>query len=154
MHTVLAFAAMAIPYSIKDAVGKRVLTEVIDKVPGFKVMCCDELSTRIIGSSLKLSDISDRGVATVENVMIEREPLPTMECIYFVEPCMVSTMAVCLYPTNMLMPVLQESWERIKNDFKDKDKPQYAKAHLFFTSKVRPAPNLQPLHQILPYARI
>lgn len=111
------WSSSTLPYNLQEEVGKRVITEILEKVPGFKVMCVDNFSKRIVGSCLKLSDVGDLGVTTVENLMIEREPLPSLDCIYFVEPT-------------------GESWERIKNDFRDKSNPMYQKAHLFFTSKV------------------
>ena len=76
--------------NIKLDCKKRLVTEMIEKVGGFKVMCVDSFGMRVISSCLKMSDITDYGVATVENVDLQREPLPDMECIYFVEPCTVS----------------------------------------------------------------
>jgi hypothetical protein len=103
--------------NLKAECAKRLIGEMIEKVAGFKVMCVDRTAMKVISSCLKMSDITDMGVAVVENVALQREPLPDMECIYFTEPSM-------------------ESWIKIRDDFKDTRKPQYRKAHLFFTSKV------------------
>ena len=108
---------MAAPFSVKELCKKRLITEMVEKVPGFKIMCVDTLGMKVLGSCVKVSDVTDLGIAVVEPVTNEREPLPDMECIYFIEPN-------------------TSSWERIRADFANKGKPKYKKAHLFFTSKV------------------
>jgi hypothetical protein len=108
---------MASGFSVKAQCAKRIISEMVEKVPGFKVMCVDEMAMKVVGSCLKVSDVTDLGIAVIEPITNTREPLADMECIYFVEPT-------------------PGSWERIRDDFKDKKSPQYKKAHLFFTSKV------------------
>ena len=77
--------------NIKAECSQRLLTEMIQKVDGFKILCVDSFGMKVVSSCLKMSDINDSGVATVENVELAREPLPDMECIYFVQPCMVNS---------------------------------------------------------------
>ena len=115
------------------------VAEMVERVPGFKVMCVDSFGMKVISSCLKMSDITDYGVATVENVELQREPLPDMECIYFVEPCMVwhyRELSSPLFRRVFSGRVAQNSWIKIRDDFQDRGQPQYRKAHLFFTSKV------------------
>ena len=104
-------------FSLKQQCAKRIISEMVEKVGGFKIMCVDQLAMKVLGNCLKVSDVTDLGIAVIEPVTNEREPLPDMECIYFVEPII-------------------SSWERIRDDFSNKQKPKYKKAHLFFTSKV------------------
>jgi syntaxin-binding protein 1 len=104
-------------FSVKQQCAKRIISEMVEKVPGFKIMCVDQMAMKVVGSCLKVSDVTDLGIAVIEPITNEREPLTDLECIYFVEPCV-------------------SSWERIRDDFADKKSPQYKKAHLFFTSKV------------------
>jgi len=107
------------PVNIKRVSATRLLEEMVKKVVGYpKVMCVDPLGMRIVSSCLKVSDMSDLGVAVIENLKIPREPLPALPCIYFLEPC-------------------QESLTALVNDFKKS--PMYKEAHLFFTSKISDA---------------
>ncbi len=51
----------------------------------------------------------------VEKIDIQREPVPSMDAIYFITPT-------------------QTSMDLLLKDFEDADEPQYGHAHLFFTS--------------------
>eukprot|EP01113_Clastostelium_recurvatum_P022373 TRINITY_DN2667_c0_g1_i1.p1 TRINITY_DN2667_c0_g1~~TRINITY_DN2667_c0_g1_i1.p1 ORF type:complete len:620 (-),score=203.59 TRINITY_DN2667_c0_g1_i1:32-1732(-) len=59
----------------------------------------------------------EENVTVVEKIDIMRQPLPNLEAIYFITPTV-------------------ESIDLFINDFKKKDKPMYAAAHLFFTSRL------------------
>ena len=59
---------MAAPFSVKELCKKRLITEMVEKVPGFKIMCGDTLGMKVLGSCVKVSDVTDLGIAVVEPV--------------------------------------------------------------------------------------
>ena len=79
----------------------------------YKVLVVDAFSTKVLSACVKMSDITEAGISLVEKLDVQREPLPTMEAIYFVTPTRASV-------------------TRIIADFQ-RGKKKYAKAHLVFT---------------------
>ena len=77
---------MSAGFSVQKQCAKRIITEMVEKVPGFKIMCVDTMAMKVLGSCMKVSDLTEFGVAVIEPVANAREPLADMECIYFVEP--------------------------------------------------------------------
>ena len=53
---------------------------------GWKVVVVDAASVKLISSAVRTLDILEEGVSLVENLEIRRQPMPTMEAIYFIEP--------------------------------------------------------------------
>lgn len=117
----------------------ELLDQVIDCVTdGFKVIVTDKEGLRVLGSLLKMFELSARNVTcrherdfsffitpstclVVENIDLSRKRFPDMDAIYFVSPS-------------------ASSVEHIIRDFKDLKRPQYLFIHLFF---------IQPLSETL-----
>uniref|UniRef100_A0A453AF32 SNARE-interacting protein KEULE n=1 Tax=Aegilops tauschii subsp. strangulata TaxID=200361 RepID=A0A453AF32_AEGTS len=52
----------------------------------WKVLIMDKLTVKIMSSSCKMGDITDQGVSLVEDLYKRRQPLPSMDAIYFMQP--------------------------------------------------------------------
>ena len=61
-------------FSVKQQCAKRIISEMVEKVPGFKIMCVDQMAMKVVGSCLKVSDVTDLGIAVIEPITNEREP--------------------------------------------------------------------------------
>ncbi|KAF7810171.1 SNARE-interacting protein KEULE [Senna tora] len=57
-----------------------------DSKSTWKVLIMDKLTVKIVSHSCKMDDITDEGVTLVEDIFKRRQPLPTMDAIYFVQP--------------------------------------------------------------------
>ena len=58
----------------------------MDPPSGWKILIVDGVSVRIMSSACRMFEITDEGVTIVENLDLPRQPMPTMEAVYFVEP--------------------------------------------------------------------
>jgi len=97
---------------------KGTLLKVVDSIGDkdqWKVMVVDEHAMQVISSACKVSDLLVKNVTIIENLSKKRQPFPTMDAIYFVSP------------TN-------DSVDKIIEDYNTPHKPQYANAHLLFSS--------------------
>uniref|UniRef100_M8BJP4 Protein transport Sec1a n=1 Tax=Aegilops tauschii TaxID=37682 RepID=M8BJP4_AEGTA len=52
----------------------------------WKVLIMDKFTVRIMGYACKMAEITDAGVSLVEDLFKRREPMPSMDVIYFVQP--------------------------------------------------------------------
>ncbi|KAM0868721.1 hypothetical protein ACQ4PT_041138 [Festuca glaucescens] len=52
----------------------------------WKVLIMDKFTVRIIGYACKMAEITDAGVSLVEDLFKRREPMPSMDAIYFLQP--------------------------------------------------------------------
>ncbi|XP_071735127.1 SNARE-interacting protein KEULE-like [Rutidosis leptorrhynchoides] len=52
----------------------------------WKVLIMDNVTVRIMSSLWKMSDLSFEGVSHVEVINMRRQPLPTMDAVYYIQP--------------------------------------------------------------------
>ncbi|KAJ9188444.1 hypothetical protein P3X46_003803 [Hevea brasiliensis] len=52
----------------------------------WKVLIMDKVTVKVMSHSCKMSDITDQGISLVEELFKRREPLPSMDAIYFIQP--------------------------------------------------------------------
>ncbi|KAF2282668.1 hypothetical protein GH714_043778 [Hevea brasiliensis] len=52
----------------------------------WKVLIMDKVTVKVMSHSCKMSDITDQGISLVEELFKSREPLPSMDAIYFIQP--------------------------------------------------------------------
>ncbi|KAK4741304.1 hypothetical protein SAY87_024892 [Trapa incisa] len=82
----------------------------------WKVLIMDKVTLKVISSSCKMADITDQGVSLVEDLFRRRQPLPSMDAIYFIQPS----------KENMVM---------FLSDMSGRE-PLYKKAYVFFSTTV------------------
>jgi syntaxin-binding protein 1 len=87
-----------------------------DSKSTWKVLIMDKLTVKIMSYSCKMADITDEGVSLVEDIYRRRQPLPSMDAIYFIQPS----------KENVIM-LLSDMAGRT---------PLYRKAFVFFSSPV------------------
>lgn len=52
----------------------------------WKVLIMDKVTVKVMSNSCKMADITQEGVSLVEDMYRRRQPLPTMDAIYFIQP--------------------------------------------------------------------
>ncbi|XP_024019042.1 protein transport Sec1a isoform X1 [Morus notabilis] len=82
----------------------------------WKVLIMDKVTVKVMSHSCKMADITDQGISLVEDLFRRREPLPSMDAIYFIQP----------YKENVVM---------FLSDMSGRE-PLYRKAFVFFSSPV------------------
>ena len=106
--------------ALKQLVGQKIMADVIkaqkqnDK---WKILVLDRLSTRILSSCCKMTDVMQERITLIEDLSKKRQPITNMEAIYFITPT-------------------DESIARLLDDFRDPAKPQYKGVHLYFTDSL------------------
>ncbi|KAK7307809.1 hypothetical protein VNO77_41198 [Canavalia gladiata] len=87
-----------------------------DSKSTWKVLIMDKLTVKIMSRSCKMADITDEGVSLVEDIYKRRQPLPSFDAIYFIQPTR----------ENVIMFLSDMSGRT----------PLYKKAFVFFSSTV------------------
>nr|GMD75005.1 SNARE-interacting protein KEULE-like [Ipomoea batatas] len=87
-----------------------------DSKSTWKVLIMDKLTVKIISYACKMADITEEGVSLVEDIYRRRQPLPTMDAIYFIQPT-------------------KENVVMFLSDMAGKS-PLYKKAFVFFSSPI------------------
>ncbi|KMZ63049.1 hypothetical protein ZOSMA_42G00880 [Zostera marina] len=82
----------------------------------WKVLIMDKVTVKVMSYSCKMSDITEEGISLVEDLYKRRQPLPSMDAIYFIQP---SKENVVMFLTDMSGRY-----------------PLYKKAYVFFSSPV------------------
>ncbi|KAJ4716045.1 SNARE-interacting protein KEULE [Melia azedarach] len=82
----------------------------------WKVLIMDKLTVKIMSYSCKMADITQEGVSLVEDIHRRRQPLPSMDAIYFIQPT----------KENVIMFLSDMSGRS----------PLYKKAFVFFSSPI------------------
>ncbi|EMS45373.1 putative protein transport Sec1a [Triticum urartu] len=108
--------------SFREITRDRLLNEMLrstrqNKGSPWKVLIMDKLTVKIMSSSCKMGDITEQGVSLVEDLYKRRQPLPSMEAIYFMQP---TKQNIDIFMSNM-------SGKR----------PLYKKAYIFFSSPIQ-----------------
>ena len=83
----------------------------------FTLLIVDKFSSEILSSFLKVSDLLNKGILSIELINNKRSKFPNYNAIYFLSPS-------------------NESCNQLVNDFNDLDYPSYNKIFLFFTHKL------------------
>ncbi|KAE9606907.1 putative sec1-like protein [Lupinus albus] len=108
--------------NFKQIIRHRLLDEMIgsaksgDSKSTWKVLIMDKLTVKIMSHSCKMADITNEGVSLVEDIFKRRQPLPTMDSIYFIQPT-------------------RENVNIFLSDMSAKT-PLYRKAFVFFSSTI------------------
>ncbi|KAI3903683.1 hypothetical protein MKW98_032337 [Papaver atlanticum] len=89
-------------------------TKTNDSKSTFKVLIMDKFTVKIMSSSCKMEDIIEQGVTLAEDIDKGRQPFPTKDAIYFIQP-------------------LKENVAKFLSDMSG-GKPMYRKAFVFFSS--------------------
>ncbi|GAB2271996.1 Protein transport Sec1a [Dionaea muscipula] len=82
----------------------------------WKVLIMDKVTLKVMSSSCKMADITDEGISLVEDLFRRRQPMPSMDAIYFIQPSR----------ENMVM---------LLSDMSGRE-PLYRKAFVFFSTPV------------------
>ncbi|XP_044488464.1 SNARE-interacting protein KEULE-like isoform X2 [Mangifera indica] len=82
----------------------------------WKVLIMDKLTVKIMSYSCKMADITQEGVSLVEDIHKRRQPLPSMDAIYFIQPT-------------------KENVTMFLSDMSGRS-PLYKKAFVFFSSPI------------------
>ncbi|KAF8032892.1 hypothetical protein BT93_D1698 [Corymbia citriodora subsp. variegata] len=91
-------------------------TKTGDSKSKWKVLIMDKLTVKIMSCSCKMADITEEGVSLVEDIYRRRQPLPSMDAIYFIQPS----------KENVIMFLSDMSGRS----------PLYKKAFVFFSSPI------------------
>ncbi|KAF9624022.1 hypothetical protein IFM89_007720 [Coptis chinensis] len=91
-------------------------TKTGDSRSTWKVLIMDKITVKVMSYSCKMADITDEGVSLVEDLYRRRQPLPSMDAIYFIQPSR----------ENVVM-LLSDMSGRV---------PLYKKAYIFFSSPI------------------
>ncbi|XP_015085902.1 SNARE-interacting protein KEULE [Solanum pennellii] len=108
--------------NFRQVIRDRLLYEMLrsakskDSKSAWKVLIMDKLTVKIMSYACKMADITEEGVSLVEDIYKRRQPLPSMDAIYFIQPT----------KENVLM---------FLSDMAGKS-PLYRKAFVFFSSPI------------------
>ncbi|KAL3814916.1 hypothetical protein ACJIZ3_016184 [Penstemon smallii] len=87
-----------------------------DSRSSWKVLIMDKVTVKVMSHTCKMADITDQGVSLVEDLFRRRQPLPSLDAIYFIQPS-------------------KENVVMFLSDMSGRE-PLYKKAYVFFSSPV------------------
>ncbi|KAJ4727123.1 SNARE-interacting protein KEULE [Melia azedarach] len=82
----------------------------------WKVLIMDKVTVKVMSHSCKMADITDQGVSLVEDLFRRRQPLPSMDAVYFIQPS-------------------KENVVMFLSDMSGRE-PLYKKAYVFFSTPI------------------
>ncbi|XP_061371053.1 protein transport Sec1a-like [Gastrolobium bilobum] len=82
----------------------------------WKVLIMDKVTVKVMSHSCKMADITDQEVSLVEDLFRRRQPLPSMDAVYFIQPS-------------------KENVVMFLSDMSGRE-PLYRKAYVFFSSPI------------------
>lgn len=82
----------------------------------YYLLVLDEISLKIVSSSLKMMELMETGITAIEKLELKRKRFPDMNAIYLITPT-------------------TKSIELLVEDYQSSN-PQYSKIHLLFTNRV------------------
>ncbi|KAK9742824.1 hypothetical protein RND81_03G199600 [Saponaria officinalis] len=82
----------------------------------WKVLIMDKVTVKVMSSSCKMADITDQGISLVEDLFRRRQPMPSLDAIYFIQPT-------------------KENIVMFMSDMSGRE-PLYRKAYVFFSVPV------------------
>ncbi|ESR58503.1 protein transport Sec1a [Citrus sinensis] len=98
----------------------RLLHEMLESTnadsKSWKVLIMDKVTVKVMSHSCKMADITDRGVSLVEDLFRRRQPLPSMDAVYFIQPS-------------------KENVVMFLSDMSGRE-PLYKKAYVFFSTPI------------------
>ncbi|KAL9998388.1 putative sec1-like protein [Helianthus debilis subsp. tardiflorus] len=87
-----------------------------DSKSNWKVLIMDKVTVKVMSCACKMADITDEGVSLVEDINKRRQPLPTMDAVYYIQPT-------------------KENVRMLLSDMAGRT-PLYRDAYVFFSSSV------------------
>ncbi|KAM3241501.1 hypothetical protein ACQJBY_054421 [Aegilops geniculata] len=108
--------------SFRQITRDRLLFEMLrstrkDSKSAWKVLIMDKFTVKIMSYSCKMADITEEGVSLVEDLYKRRQPLPSLDAIYFIQPT-------------------KENVVMFLSDMSGRS-PLYKKAYVFFSSPIQ-----------------
>lgn len=108
--------------SLRNIARDRILSDMLRSVneqdASWKVLIVDKHTLPILNASCRVSDLMEEKITVIENLHMKRQPLPSLDAVYFLTPS-------------------EESVEAFLYDWTRKDnKRLYRNAHLFFASRL------------------
>ncbi|KAK2379263.1 secretory 1A [Trifolium repens] len=82
----------------------------------WKVLIMDKVTVKVMSHSCKMADITDQEVSLVEDLFRRRQPLPSLDAVYFIQPS-------------------KENVVMFLSDMSGRE-PLYKKAYIFFSSPI------------------
>ena len=108
-------------FSLRENCRLRILKDMLSalkdanpNVPNY-ILVVDDVTTRIISSTLKMIELLEESVLALEKLELVRKPFPKMHVIYFITPT-------------------ENSINKLCDDFKDAKKPAYGNVHVYLTN--------------------
>ncbi|KAL6842001.1 hypothetical protein ACP4OV_028201 [Aristida adscensionis] len=108
--------------SFRQITRDRLLFEMLrstrkDSKSAWKVLIMDKFTVKIMSYACKMADITEEGVSLVEDLYKRRQPLPSLDAIYFIQPT-------------------KENIVMFLSDMSGRS-PLYKKAYVFFSSPIQ-----------------
>ncbi|KAH7577788.1 hypothetical protein JRO89_XS01G0299500 [Xanthoceras sorbifolium] len=106
----------------------------------WKVLIMDKVTVKVMSHSCKMADITDQGVSLVEDLFRRRQPLPSMDALYFIQPSKENGISKGFTLFRHVMSLTLDlpaacSVVMFLSDMSGRE-PLYKKAYVFFSSPV------------------